>query len=820
MDKIVESARSNISYKFQRKYFQSIFIQKMVFKPHEYMDSVLLKDYFKQLEKRQDYVEKHSNNQIVKLNYVSQFDYNIVATFIALQYVDYYANKLYQGQIQTITERDVIDIQYLKHLEVIVRAKYVNAHSVRASYVTILSQILNDAAQAELQLIMQTEMQTSESYQKQLVQNQTVVRSLFGEVMDETIKIEKEKPSYNENRLLLRVQYIIKCSEQEEQYQQLNNYWTELDQLFINVWNTKPDNIVDTVHNFYNSYNNFNKMISAYQQSNKSMLYDLYSLAVVRYFQVEDYNVQQLMQYQQFKNRYVEGQVGTIDGNDDYCIIDHYSPNNRMMQQTYKHDVQVVVVKQKISGQRINLLNQQNNIYQQFGIDEEQFINAKIQLMNDNQYLRQIPLQKVNVKKLVILRIVSLILMIITVSFAVTKFGKQKIKNIEEQRNNDYIIQMQHLIQYYQITQGSSIQQIQKNISQTINKQIQSTLESFDQVLDKQQPRILPIEVNSYQYTLTTWEFINNQLIIAIKYSISQLPNIALNTQISIKQLAQPYINEQLQYQDYQSIYNNLWLSILLLLIINPIIMYSSKYYYMSFLVRDVSAVYQLLQQLPEQIKAKMYQYVSQISQTRKRFAAIRQGHTFEYLDMIISNKQMDMQKLNDKPNKELYKIKHPYHYKDNRLFPFNQIIYSILFLLICVLLCICLQLNTEQLLLAKNQALLEQNYFSVKRQLMSLTYSLTLTKYLRSYFSTNDQQYLQGYNEMSNISINQQYKSVINAYQNLQNHAQLVVTQHISNIFGYISELQRLRNISICLFGNNCTVVGPRNAFLNQEEE
>ncbi|CAL6078730.1 Transmembrane_domain-containing protein [Hexamita inflata] len=384
MDKIVESARSNISYKFQRKYFQSIFIQKMVFKPHEYMDSVLLKDYFKQLEKRQDYVEKHSNNQIVKLNYVSQFDYNIVATFIALQYVDYYANKLYQGQIQTITERDVIDIQYLKHLEVIVRAKYVNAHSVRASYVTILSQILNDAAQAELQLIMQTEMQTSESYQKQLIQNQTVVRSLFGEVMDETIKIEKEKPSYNENRLLLRVQYIIKCSEQEEQYQQLNNYWTELDQLYISVWNTKPDNIVDTVHNFYNSYNNFNKMINAYQQSNKSMLYDLYSLAVVRYFQVEDYNVQQLMQYQQFKNRYVEGQVGTIDGNDDYCIIDHYSPNNRMMQQTYKHDVQVVVVKQKISGQRINLLNQQNNIYQQFGIDEEQFINAKIQLMNDN----------------------------------------------------------------------------------------------------------------------------------------------------------------------------------------------------------------------------------------------------------------------------------------------------------------------------------------------------------------------------------------------------------------------------------------------------
>jgi hypothetical protein len=128
-------------------------------------------DYERQITKRLGHVEKLKHTNMggkkvkVGLAYITVYDFCFVATFIAEQYVDYNANLFYQGAVvQRGSQLEPIDCQYLKHLEVIVQARYPTSTEPKVTYIVLLNNFLNDFTKAEKHLKQQQKVETTLSY--------------------------------------------------------------------------------------------------------------------------------------------------------------------------------------------------------------------------------------------------------------------------------------------------------------------------------------------------------------------------------------------------------------------------------------------------------------------------------------------------------------------------------------------------------------------------------------------------------------------------------------------------------------------------------
>ncbi|CAL6004160.1 Transmembrane_domain-containing protein [Hexamita inflata] len=798
-----------IDIKIKRKYSQSIQIQKFMRKQHYIIDKLLNKDYMKQINKRLDFIERlnsQETGETLKLHYYSPLDYNIVAIFIAKQYVESQAHRLFQGQIQQVSQCEIIEIQYLKHLEFIVRARYPKNESVKNQYVTILAQMLNDITQAELQLKVQVEQQTTQSYTNQILSNQFILRALFGDLADEKIdNKENRKISWQEQRLSDRLSYLLKGSSLDSNYSILNSLWDQLDQQYLQLWSSNQEFIPQQSFEFYQSYQKFIETINDLKQlNNNQMVYDLFRFAMIRYYQLEEQDNQFAQQYQMFKNRYIEGQNIVLDNDDNYQIMDHYHPSTNSLRLMYQNDPQVIVL-QNIGDQRVNTINSHVSGKQElFGPDKNQIVKAKIELLNSEELIKEIPLKNKKSMCILICHYVLFIIANAIIILAVIYLSQQKqYLNQPSIAKMNYITKMQDLLQYVQVTQQVNYSsQIQNNIKQSINFIVGEVSNSFDLIKDKQEPRAVPIEMEFNSHVLSTWEFVHNQLILAIQEAASQLPEVTYNTFKKIKSLAQPYLTEKLQQQEEGNDLNNFHIPLIFLLTIVPILIYGSRQYLISFISRDISVMYSILQQIPNQIKTRMSLYIQQISQNRKRFAAIRQGDAFQYLDMIITNKQTDADKNQQTINytNDRYNLNIPKHNKKNILISLNLIIQTIIVIFVCALLVLSVQIGYEQSKYAQHQKEDEIIYFNQKKQILYLVNGITKTKYLQNYYLTKDKQYINYYQSLKQISIDEQYQSLIDMLHNSDDTAQLETVLQISKLFGYLKELENINEISLCI--------------------
>lgn len=134
----------------------------------------------------------------LNLGLLTAMDYNLVVDYIAAQYVHRRALELFEGRIAPDPyNREPVDLQYLKHLQVIAHARYPRNRYIKLVYSIVLAQVLDDYSQAELQLRFQRQLQRTEAYSIQLRYNLPILHRLFSgcNLQDEILAEDRDDQS-------------------------------------------------------------------------------------------------------------------------------------------------------------------------------------------------------------------------------------------------------------------------------------------------------------------------------------------------------------------------------------------------------------------------------------------------------------------------------------------------------------------------------------------------------------------------------------------------------------------------------------------------
>ncbi|CAL5978698.1 Transmembrane_domain-containing protein [Hexamita inflata] len=822
-------AKLSIKFQIDEKYATSLFISRLMQQNNmSIVDFILYWDFKRQMNKREKYINglstKMQNNIKFKpkITFISALDFSFAGTYIAKQYVTYHMHKMIKGSLLPVSgQRDSIDIPYLKHLEQIAQARFPSSKEIKMSYAIILANYLNDMTRAEMQLqtdIEFNEINGSKEYFIQIEKNQTIIRSIQGNLLNQENIIKTSKQVENNRyyqKVLNRITFQIQYSSQYDTYNSLNQKWDELDTQFCNLWNFQEDAEIyfHQIQEYRENYDEFMQQIQdAKQQSNNMVLYDLYKFAAIRYFQIEAKNSGLLKEYEIFKNRYVEGQNIMLDTDNNFVVVNHYQPSILQTKLLYGIKPQIVILSQSLqSKQYLNDAVQplQIKTAQQvitFGPTTQSLNKQTIQIRKNGIRMRQIPFTSKQASQFIFWQYILLLFVQIFVTISLTSLLKYQP---DDNNNNQYIfnLQMQSLGQAVQLSnQIDPNQYLATNQTFQLLSKNEKMIHKFYLINDQTQPRINLID------NASTYNTIVNQIYYTINKLVQTLPNGSLELYAKFKQLFNTFVQEVMKTQHAYNNKNVILWAIFIVAFILPIITLFVIISVYSFMVRDISFVKQLLIKIPQSLKDRVKTSYLHQFQLRRRFATIHKENIFQYLDTVIANNYLDAETLQDRNEQPednytspvQYSIQIPQHKAKQTVF--SKIIGLNLILLVFTI--VIFIVNTiilhDHSVFAQNISGFEQNHLKFKKQLQLMGSQNIKSNYLFSYFKTGNNQSFQKYLELNQTSFELQYEQLQTLYNSLDIENQIQTTEFISKAMNNLKILENIRTMSIAI--NNAT--------------